>query len=228
MSSSLVDLLALGIVSAIGPGQILLNILLLQSKERGVAKSTLFVFGMTATRLVQGVVFGFILLGAISASSSSGTHSAISSTLLLLVGMLMLSTALRQWHANGDPDGAQPKWMLMIDDLTPVKAFGAGALLVAASPNMWAFTLNAIAVIGDAQVGRIEATIAFLLFVLIAELLVWAPVVIRVAIPKQSASFLERMNSWMTKHSRALVIAVSLVLGLYFFIRGASQLLAIA
>jgi hypothetical protein len=229
-STFLVDLVSLSIASAIGPGQILFSTLLLQSPHRGVLKAGSFISGMTVVRLIQGAVFGFILIGAFTTASASATASdpsgAVVSTLLLVLGIFLLITAYKQWHQEDHPEGPLPKWLTMIDSITPVKAFGIGVALVATSPNLWAFTLNVIALIGDAQLNRLESTAAFLLFILIAESLVLLAISIRVFLPKQATKTLKAMSTWLNQNNRALMIGTSLVFGLYFLSKGIMRFLA--
>lgn len=116
--------------------------------------------------------------------------------------------------------------MTMIDTITPVKAFGIGCILVAASPKLWAFTLNAIAVIGEAQIGQADSTLVFLLFGLLAESLVLLLILIRIIRPEQVTRMLNNLSAWLTQHNRELLIAISLVFGLYFLVKGISRFLA--
>ena len=226
MISLIIDLLPLSIASAIGPGQIIFDTLLLLSPNRAVLKASSFVAGMTAVRLVQGIVFGFVLGGAAYAVSNSGKPNAISSTLLLVLGIALLITAYKQWRNEPESDESQPKWLSMIDSLTPIKAFGIGCVLVATSPNLWVFTLNAIAVISEAQLGQLNSTIAFVLFILIAELLVLLPILLRVVMPERATKVLDTILAWLTQHNRVLMMVISLVFGLYFLAKGITNLLA--
>jgi hypothetical protein len=227
MGTNLVDLLGLSIASAIGPGQILFSILLLQSADRGVLKAGFFVGGMTAVRLVQGIVFGFVLTGASGSAPHSDQPGAVASTLFVVLGIFLLITAYKQWRQEDDPDGPPPKWLDMIDGITPVKALGIGAVLVATSPNLWAFTLSAIAVISQAQLKQPGGIVAFLLFILVAESLLLLTILLRIVAPGKTTELLSAMSAWLTKNNRALMIAISLVFGLYFLVRGISQLLAL-
>ncbi|MCB0225270.1 MAG: hypothetical protein KDI02_16395, partial [Anaerolineae bacterium] len=68
MPSFFTDFLPLILGSAIVPMQIIFTALLLGSPERGVLKGILFIAGMTAVRLIQGFVFGFILVGVSNTS----------------------------------------------------------------------------------------------------------------------------------------------------------------
>lgn len=225
MTSLLVNLLPLGIASAIGPGQILFDTLLLRSPDRGVVKAGSFVGGITVVRLIQGIVFGFIFTGATASTSANGQPGIITSTLLLVLGIVLLITAYRQWQQGENPDAPPPTWLAMINSLTLAKAFGIGIVLVATSPNLWVFTLSAVALISEAQLNRTDSITAFLLFVLMAELLVLLPILIRIVFPRQAIRFLDNLSAWLTRNNHRLVIGVSLIFGLFFLAKGIGGLL---
>jgi hypothetical protein len=225
MQSLFFDLLALSIASAMGPGQIIFDTLLLLSPKRAVIKAGSFVAGMTAIRLIQGIVFGLILGGAVNSVSNTSQPNVISSTLLLVLGIALLITAYKQWQNQDQSDESQPKWLSMIEGLTPIKAFGIGAILVATSPNLWVFTLNAIAVISEAQLSRLNSAIAFLLFILAAEVLVLSPILMRILMPDKAIQYLHAISDWLNKNNRTLMIVISLVFGVFFLVKGIVNLL---
>lgn len=225
MTFFLANLLPLSIASAIGPGQILFDTLLLRSPDRGAAKAGAFVGGMTTIRLIQGIVFGFIFTGAVASGVAGGQPGGITSTLLTVLGIFLLITMYRSWREGEDPDAPPPKWLEMIDNLTLVKAFGIGMVLVATSPNLWVFTLSAIAVISEAQLSRPDSVTAFLLFVLVAEMLVLLPILMRILLPKQAVRFLDDLSAWLTRNNHKLMIGVSLVFGVFFLLKGINGLL---
>ncbi|MCA9952032.1 MAG: GAP family protein [Anaerolineales bacterium] len=226
MTSLLINLLPLSIASTIGPGQILFDILLLRAPARGTLKAISFVGGITAVRLLQGLLFGFILTGAVMATIGLGQTGVISSTLLTVLGIFLLISAYRQWREGESPDASPPKWLTMIDDFSSIKAFLIGCLIVVTSPNLWVFTLSAISMIGEAQLSQLDSIVAYLLFILVAETLVLVPILIRIAAPAQSTRILNNMSDWLTQHNHNLMIGVSLVFGLFFLIKGISGLLS--
>ncbi len=61
MAETIIQLTPLIIGSAVVPLQIMMIILLLNSPRQGLFKAICLVAGMTAVRLVQGVIFGLIL-----------------------------------------------------------------------------------------------------------------------------------------------------------------------
>ena len=185
MSSVIVNLLPLIIGAAVVPIWIIIVLLLLSNKG-GVLKASAFVAGIIAVRLAEGVVFGYIFRGDPAASSDEGA-GLIVSTLLLVIGILMLVTAFRQWRKEDDPDAPPPKWMAAISGLSAPKAFGMGALLVAIAAKQWVFTLSAIGIIGEAQLEPPTSVGLFLFYVLAAQSLVLIPIVAYAIAPTQSA-----------------------------------------
>ena len=101
METLLVALLPYIIGSALLPLQITINILLLKSPRQGLLKASAYLAGMTTVRLLQGWIFGLILLNSSAASSEPGGKSPIVLTLLLVLGILLLITAYREWRHEG-------------------------------------------------------------------------------------------------------------------------------
>jgi hypothetical protein len=74
--------------------------------------------------------------------------------LKLVLGVLLLLVALREWRARpheGD-EPATPKWMAALDGFTPAKADGAGVLLSAVNPK------NLLLIVGGAAAESCSAT----------------------------------------------------------------------
>lgn len=222
MGEVIIKLLPFIIGSAVVPLQIMMVILLLSSRNRGLAKAIFMVAGMTVIRLLQGVVFGLIF--APSAGEASGKSSLVS-TLLMVLGILLLITAYKQWRGEDDPDGPPPKWVTTLDSITPLKAFGLGAGLVLISGKFWVFTLSAIGVIEEAQLGQTLSIVAFLLFLILAQSLLLLIILTRLVVPGRSKSMMESISVWLTRLNRPIIVTVSLIFGLLFFYQGVSGLL---
>ena len=218
MGSVIASLLPLIIGAAVVPIWIIIVLFLLRS-EGGLLKAAAFAAGGITVRLVQGVVFGYIFRSSAESNGEAGSNLIVS-TLLLVVGILMLITAFKQWRKEDDPDAPPPKWMATISGLSATKALGMGALLVAIAAKQWVFTLSAIGVIAQALMSQAENIIAFLFYVLAAESLVLAPIVVYAVAPKQSARTLSAAQDWLAKHNRQIVIAVSLIFGVLFLFKG--------
>ena len=150
MGAVIVYLLPLIVGAALLPAWIILALFLLRG-EGGVRKALAFAAGAMTVRLVQGVLFGYVFGAAADAYGESGSN-LITSTLLLVVGIVMLISAVKKWRKEEDPDAPPPKWMAILGGLSALQAFGMGALLMALSIKQWVFTLSAIAVIEQGAV----------------------------------------------------------------------------
>lgn len=222
MAEIILEMTPFIIGSAVVPLQIMMIILLLNSPWKGLAKAISLVAGMTTVRLLQGIIFGLILAPS---SPEDGGKSLVVYTLLLILGILLLITAYKQWRNQPDADDPPPKWLVMLDTLTPLKAFAMGGALVLISGKFWVFTLSAIGVIEAAQLGLTSSTVAFLFYILLAQSLLLLAILIRIIIPERSSSILENISAWLTRYNRPIVMAVSLIFGLLFFVQGVSGLL---
>lgn len=220
MGSVITSLLPFIIGSALVPVQIIIVTLLLTSEKRGPLKAIAFVLGMTLTRLLQGVLFGLMLTGGSGDPGDAAGSGWVKATLLTVLGILLLSTAYKKWANEPDPDAPPPRWLTMLDGLTPLKAlfFGAGFILIAA--KLWVFTLGAISVIGEAQLGQPDSTIAYLWYILLAQSLLLIPILIRLLLPKRAGRLLGSFGAWLEKYNNQIVMVVSLIFGLLFLYQG--------
>jgi hypothetical protein len=226
MENLLVSLLPFILGSAFLPIPLIIMVLLLKSNNRGLLKALAYVSGMTIVRLLQGVIFGLILAeGVAESAEDNGGQSPVVSILLLVLGLLLLITAYRKWRKEEDPDDPPPKWLTMIDNLTPLMALGAGMGLLLINAKFWVFTLSAISVIAQAELGQPTSTIAYLLFVGLAQSLLLLALLMRVILPGRSKLLLESTSVWLTANNRTILIVVSLVFGIFFLYQGASALL---
>jgi hypothetical protein len=217
-------LVPLIIGSAVVPIQIVITTMLLRSASgRGTAVA--WVAGMTAVRLGQGLLFGLII-GSGSASSgegSGGTGHAVS-LVLLVVAILFYVTAVKQLLRHPDEDAPPPKWMAMVESITPAKAFGLGAGLLLIGAKFWVFTLGAISAIGAAGLGQGGAVLVFLAFVVLAESIHLAIVGVAFAVPGRAAAMLDAVAGLLTRYNRILVIVLGLVFGTWFLVKALSGL----
>lgn len=223
MGSVITDFIPLMIGAAVVPVNIIIVLLLLRG-QGGLVKAGAFAGGMVVARLIQGIVFGNIFNASANAGADAGP-SPLVSTLLLLLGILLWVTAIKQFTRDDDPDAPPPKWMAMFQSISAPKAFGMGALLVAIAAKQWVFTLGALGIIRDARLGNPQDIVAYLFFVLGAVSLMLIPIIACAVAPAQSARALEAGGKWLEKHNRAIVIAVSAVFGTLFLFKGIAGLL---
>jgi len=223
MGAVIVYLLPLIVGAALLPASIILALFLLRG-EGGVLKALAFAAGAMTVRLVQGVLFGYVFGAAADAYGESGSN-LITSTLLVVVGLVMLISAATKWRKEADPDAPPPKWMAVLGGLSALQAFGVGALLMALSIKQWVFTLSAIAVIEQGALSHAGNVLAYLLFVLAAQSLVLAPILVSAVAPTRAARMLDAMQGWLERNSRVIVTAVLLIFGAWLLWKGISGLI---
>ena len=226
MNGLFVDLIPLLLGATLAPIYPIILFLLLQS-ERGLGKAIGFVAGSVAVRLVQGVLFGLVFGPAVDAETAAG-FELLGPTLLTVLGVLLLVMSVKKWRkGSDDEDGATPPgWMSALTEMNTLKAAGGGALLILLSVKQWVFTLAAISVIQEAQPGTTAGIGLYLLFTLATQLLVLPPILAFAIAPQKSAAPLRTAQGWLQRHNRVIVVAVSLVFGAFFLLRGLTGLLA--
>ena len=222
IGSVLVDLLPLMIGAAVVPIPIII-VLLLLSNQGGLLKGAAFVGGAIVVRLAQGIVFGFVFTSDPAATSETGGNLIVS-TLLIVLGILMLIAAYKKWDKEDDPDAPPPKWMAALGGLSAPKAFGVGAALVAIAAKQWVFTLSAIGVIGQAQLAPPAGIGLFLVYVLAAQAFGLVAVIAYAVAPQPAGRALARASQWLERNDRRILIAFSLIFGLFFLFKGVTGL----
>ena len=100
-----------------------------------------------------------------------------------------------------------------------------GALLMALAIKQWVFTLSAIAVIEQGELSQAGNVLAYLFFVLAAQSLVLAPILVSAVAPAQSTKLLDAIQGWLERNNRAIVIAASSIFGVWFLWKGIAGLI---
>ena len=211
-------LLPLVIGSAVLPVQITVTVLLLRSSSGRIA-AVAWLAGMTVVRIVQGVAFGLVLGTGVAEAEGSDRPGPIALTLLLVVGVMFLVGAFRKLINEPDEDAPPPKWMAAMSTATPTQAFGFGAGVVVASAKLWAFTLGALAVIAEADLGRPGDVAAFLVFVVLAESIHLALMAVAYALPRRAGPALDRVTELLGRYNRPLMIGLGTVFGVWFLVK---------
>src|SRR5512136_2420922 len=128
MGTAIGSILPLALGVALSPIPIIAVILMLFSKN---ARSTSlgFLIGWFLGVAVVATVVVFIADPAEQATG--GEASPLSAIVRIVLGLLLLFAAYRNWKKRPGPEEQveMPKWMSSIDSMTAGKALGLGALL---------------------------------------------------------------------------------------------------
>jgi Sap, sulfolipid-1-addressing protein len=221
VGSVLIQLVPLILGCMFMPTWIMLVVSLLAS-EHGRVGASAFVSGIIATRLTQGLIFG-TLSSVYITHQTSRVETIVISALLLITGLVMWATAVRQIFARGESGALIGKWMSLLTVLTPTRAFALGVGLVITSGRSWLFLLSAIGLIGQADLSTAQGVIVFLIYVFGAASLIIAPILIAVWAPEK----FDTLAVWLRTYDRQITIVVSIILGGFFIWYGVSHLLPV-
>jgi threonine/homoserine/homoserine lactone efflux protein len=212
MGAAIGEVLGLAAGVAVSPLPIVAMILLLAT-SRGRVNGILFGVGWLAGLALLGAAV--LLIAGPSAASSGGEPAAWVGWLKLVLGVLALLLAVRQWRSQ-PAEGAEPempKWMAGLDRLQPGAALGLGALLAAANPKNGALTIAAAASIAGAGLPGGEQALTLAVFVLIGSVGVLAPLVLYLAAGERAAKTLDGWKTWATDHNAAVMAVLFGVFG---------------
>ncbi len=210
MGGAIGDILPLAIGVAISPVPIIAVILMLFSKKaRGNSLAFLggWVLGMAAVGAIA------LLLGNAADIGTSSGPSRGAAVIRLVLGLLLLFGAFRQWRKRpkGDDDPHMPKWMESMDAFTAGKSLGLAALLSGVNPKNLALTLAAAMAISQAGLSGVEPWIVLLIFVVIASLTVAIPVLTYQLTGERAESTLDAWKTWLTANNAAVMAVLFLV-----------------
>ena len=184
--------LAIGV--ALSPVPIIAVVLMLTT-PRARINGPAFVLGWLAGLAVVGAIV--LVIAGPSNASSSGAPATWVSWLKIVLGLLLLLVAVRQFRArpHGEDQAVMPKWMGAIDNFSPPAAFGAGGALAAANPKNLLLAVGGGAAIAQTGISGAQQAIAFLVFAVIATIGVGAPVVIYFAMGTRSQELLTKLKT---------------------------------
>jgi Sap, sulfolipid-1-addressing protein len=212
LGAAIGDVLGLAAGVAVSPLPIVAMILVLAT-PRGRANGSLFGVGWRAGLAVLGAVV--LALAGPADASADGEPAAWTGWLKLLLGVLALLLAAREWRSRPAPgaEAEMPKWMAGIDRLEPGGALGLGALLSAVNPKNAGLTIAAAATIAGAGLAGGEQAVVLAVFVLIGSVGVLAPLVVYLVAGEGAARTLDGWKTWAATHNAAVMAVLFLVFG---------------
>jgi threonine/homoserine/homoserine lactone efflux protein len=211
MGDAIGQMLPFAVGVAISPMPIVAIVLMLvtpKAKTNGLA----FLLGWVVGILIVGTIA--LLIVNPDRSSESGGKATWVSWLELVLGLLLLLVAVRQWRSRPQEgeEPAIPKWMGALDGLTPVKALGAGMLLSGVNPKNLIFIIGGADAIAQTYISGSQEAIVWLIFMLIASLGVVTPVIIYFVMGERAAAVLEGLKDWMARNNTAIMAVLCVII----------------
>jgi hypothetical protein len=188
---------------------IVLMLITPQAKTNGLAFLGGWVLGI--------LVAGGIMLAVAEPSDTGDADDPATwvSWLKLALAVLLVLLAVKEWRARPAPgaDVPMPKWMGMLDGITPVKAGGLAVALSALNPKNLVFIIGGAAAISLTGISGGEQALAWVVFTLIASIGVVAPVVIYFAMGEKANAVLTELKDWMARNNTAVMAVLCLIIG---------------
>jgi len=211
LSQAISDILPLALGVALSPVPIVAIILMLgtpKARSDGLMFAIGWVLGLAAVSIV-------VLLVAHGASNNDSTSSDSVDTLQLVLGLLFLFMAAKQWKSRPKrgEEAVMPKWMATIDSFSEGRSFGLGLLLSGANPKNLALTLAAAGSIAQAGLSGAQDSVAVAVFVIIGSLTVVGPVLFFMVASDKAAKPLADIKEFMTDHNAVIMMVILLILG---------------
>ncbi len=212
MGQAIGQVLPTAVGVAVSPLPIVAVVLMLVTPQ-GRVNGPAFVVGWWAGLAVVGVLVLSLSSGA--GATGDGAPATWVSWLKLILGVLMLLVAARQWRGRpaGDEEPATPKWMGALEGFTPVKAIGAGMFLSGLNPKNLLLAVAGAAAIAGTGLSAGDEAVAWIVFIVIASIGVATPVVIAFAMGDRSRALLDRLKIWMARENAVIMAVLLLVIG---------------
>ena len=172
--------------------------------RRGRLNGLIFAVAFLVGETVVWVVA--LALGA-ATSLNSGDQGAVA-VFKLILGVLMFAAASRV-RRGGVPryraSGERTRTLLArLERLTPTVAFVVGALLGIGGPKRLTIALVAATTLSVSGLSTNEQALLVVLYVLVAGVLVWAPVAFYLIAGRRATDWLAKAQEWLKSKQQAL------------------------
>src|SRR3954469_4425536 len=213
------DLLPLAVGVAISPIPVIAVVLMLLAPKAG-GTSAGFLLGWTVG--IGGVTTLFLLLASTLDLGGSDQPSTTASWVKLVLGVLLLLLAVRQWQSRPEPGApaATPGGMAADAGVTAVKAAGLGVALSAVNPKNLLLCVAAGATIAGGGLSGVEEAWSVVVYTVIAASTIAVPVLGYAVGRKRMAGPLESLHTWLTMHNAAVMGTLLLVIGVVLIGKG--------
>lgn len=224
MGNVIGDILPLAIGIALSPMGIVAVILMLFSKQARKTSLGFLAGWLLGVAIVAAVI---VFVANPTQEATGGEASPLSIIVNLLLGVLLLLAAYRNWKKRPLPgeEAEMPKWMSSIDSITAGKALGMGALLSGVNPKNLALVVGAGVAIAAAGLNSIQSIIAVIVLVIIAGVSIAAPVFVYLVMGDKATPTLNGWKTWLTNNNATVMMVVLLLFGVKLLAKGLGALI---
>jgi hypothetical protein len=222
MGTLVAEVAALGLAVAFTSPISVVTVIVLLSMRSGRRRALAFVCGWLIAIAAIGAIAIFVLHGQDFGSKHSTPSRAASALEVLLGSVLLLWAGAAYRRRKPSKEGAsEPKWLRRVEGTHWLLAVAVGAIMLS-----YALSLAAASEILKANVSRLDAAAAIVVFSLTSIVTIVAPIVVALAAPERSAQRLATWKAWLLGNSRTVVLVVLMVVAALLIVRGIYDLVA--
>ncbi len=206
------QVLAYGVGVALSPIPIIAVVLMLAT-PKGRIDGPAFLAGWMVGLAVVGAVVLVISSGA--SASKHGSPATWVSILKIVLGVVLLRLAVREWRGRprGDAAPELPGWMTRVDTFTPGRSAALAVALSAVNPKNLVLTVGAAAAIAQTGASAGGQAVALAAFIVIGTLGVGAPVAIYFLMGDRATKILGGLHGWMARENATIMAVICLIIG---------------
>ena len=205
----ILNLILIGLAVTLDPLPLTAFLVVLPS-ERGLRKGAAFVFGWLVS--LAAVVTITVLATGNNPPKPSTVPSLAALAVKIALGAVLVLIAVRRIRASRRPKPPKkpPKWQEHVDSMSPWFALGLAPAL-----QPWVLIGAGAATVVEAKLSSWETFLALFLYCVLASASYLTMEIYAVFRPDQSQALLARFRAWINTHTDQVIIAGSLILGLW-------------
>jgi hypothetical protein len=213
-----IDLVLIGLGITLEPFPLTAFILVLGA-DRGIVKGVAFILGWLGC--LVAVTAAVLLLTNGQPVRPATAPSTAALAVKLTAGLVLIGIGVRQWHRRGRAR-KPPAWAARLDRMSVWAAAGLAAFL-----QPWVLVGAGAATICSAKLSTAGDYLALMFFFLLATSSYLAMELYATFAPAAAGARLRELRTWMDSHHDQVIVALSLLLGLWL-VGKSSYLLAAA
>jgi hypothetical protein len=193
-----------------------------RGRLNGSAFAISFVVGQ-ATFCIVALAFG-----TLSVPDRGERLPILQALVTIALGGALLAAAAYVRRHRGAPQRSTPNprteaFRTRLSTLRPTTALGTGFVLGVGGPKRIGVTLIVTATITASGLSEVYESALAVVYVLLATVLVWVPVVLCVVFGRRAAEWLTRVQAWISTHKVPLTFYPAAVLGVILVVDGIIQ-----
>jgi Sap, sulfolipid-1-addressing protein len=203
------SLLLIGLAVTLDPLPLTAFMIVLPSR-RGVRKGAAFVFGWLVS--LAAVVTITVAATGNDPPKPATAPSLASLAVKIVLGVVLVVIAVRHIRARGRPKPLKkpPKWQEHVDNMSPWFAMALAPTL-----QPWVLIGAGAATVVEAKLSSWASFVALFGYCLLASASYLAMEIYAVVKPAECQALLARFRAWIDSHTDQVIIAGSLIIGLW-------------